>query len=177
MFNDFIAIYDLYRDAIFRYCHWKSGDRGTGEDLTQETFLRYWSCLKSKREIAHTRAFLYRIAHNLFVSHVRRKREASLDRLLETGYEPTVDPWQNVHSRLDALRPVRALRAMRAPFRKVLHQRFVLGLSPSEIALLNGETANTVSVRMFQGLKHLRLSLNNSSPPAPTVLLSLPPVL
>jgi RNA polymerase sigma-70 factor (ECF subfamily) len=177
MFDDFTATYDLYKDAIFRYCLWKSSDRDTGQDLMQETFLRYWVCMQDKKEILHTRAFLYRIAHNLFVSHVRRKKEASLDQLLDTGYEPTVDPWQKVHVCLDAKRPLMKLSKMRPSFKKVLHQRFILGLAPSEIAVMNGETANTVSVRIFQGLRHLRLSLTDAPLGMADIRLSLPAIL
>lgn len=161
MFDDFTTTYDLYQVAILRYCTWKSRDPELGHDLAQETFLRYFQYLQSNKKILHTRAFLYRIAHNLFINHVRRKKEASLDALLETGFEPSVDLWHQTNSRLDAERPLRALSTMQGSQRQVLHQRFIRGLTPAEIATRTGETANTVSVRIFRGLKHLRLMLDD----------------
>jgi len=157
--DDFTAIYELHHDAIFRYCYWKSRDREVGQDLMQETFLRYCICLQNGQKILQTRAFLYRIAHNLFINHVRRKKEASLDGLLETGFEPAVDAWHITNSHLDAEKPLKKLAEMLSPYRDVLHRRFILGLPPAEIARLTGETPNTVSVRIFRGLKHLRLLL------------------
>lgn len=161
MLHDFTAIYDLYKDAIFNYCVWKCRDRETGLDLTQETFMRFYLCLQRNEKILHPRAFLYRIAHNLFVNHVRRKKEASLDQMLETGFEPANDPWQETYSRLDAERPLRTLATMSNPQREVLHYRFLRGLGPAEIAAMTGETSNTVSVRICRGLKQLRFLLED----------------
>ncbi|OGJ57525.1 hypothetical protein A2881_03715 [Candidatus Peribacteria bacterium RIFCSPHIGHO2_01_FULL_55_13] len=162
MTHDFIAFHDLYQDAIFRYCAKRCRDRETAKDLTQDTFLRFWLCLQRKDTILHERAFLYRIAHNLIIDHARRKREASLDLLLEEGFAPSVDLWHQTYSRLDAERPMRKLRTMPRPYRQVLHDRFLLGLHPAEIARKTGENANTVSVRIFRGLQSLRLLLDDA---------------
>lgn len=160
MTHDFTTIYDLYHDAIFRYCLWKCRDRDVGKDLTQEAFMRFWICLQREKQILHARAFLYRIAHNLFINHVRSKKEASLDQLLETGFEPAIDPWPQTYSRLDSERPLKKLGTMQDPYRQVLHYRFIRGLAPAEIATITGETSNVVSVRIFRGLKHLRLLID-----------------
>lgn len=157
--DDFTAIYDTYQNAIFRYCLHKSRHQEIGQDLMQETFLRFWLCLERKEQILNARAFLYRIAHNLIVDYSRRKKEASLDQLLETGFEPTVDPWRHTYNELDAEKPLKELDKMPNGYKKVLHRRFILGLPPSAIAHMTGETPNMVSVRIFRGLKQLRLRL------------------
>lgn len=162
--DDFTPTYDLYGDAIFRYCLWKCRDREVGQDLTQETFLRFYICLQREEQIRHAHAFLYRIAHNLFINHVRRKKEASLDQLLETGFEPTIDPWHETYSHLDAERPLKVLGKMQKPYKQVLTRRFIQGLAPAEIATMTGETSNTVSVRIFRGLQHLRFLLEDAPP-------------
>ncbi|OGJ61076.1 hypothetical protein A3C37_03360 [Candidatus Peribacteria bacterium RIFCSPHIGHO2_02_FULL_53_20] len=173
MINDFLAIHDLYQDAIFRYCSRRCSDREVAKDLTQDTFLRFWLCLERKDEILHARAFLYRIAHNLIIDHARRKKEASLDQLLEAGFEPAIDPWHQTYSRLDAARPLQKLRRMKNPYRQVLYRRFIMGLPPAEIAILTGETPNSVSVRITRGLKHLR-SLLQDAPLMPLMALTVP---
>lgn len=157
--DDFDGAYDLYHEAIFRYCFWKARDREVGQDLTQETFMRFYLCLQRQEKILNARAFLYRIAHNLFINHVRKKKEASLDQLQEAGFEPAVDPWHQTRCHLDVERPLKKLDQLEAPYRQVLHRRFILGLAPAEIATMSGETSNTVSVRIFRGLKHLRVLL------------------
>ncbi len=161
MTTNFDDLYDLYRDAIVRYCTWKCRDSEVGADLAQETFLRFWQCMQRQEKILHQRAYLYRIAHNLFLDHVRRKKEVSLDELLDVGFEPSVDPWQRTYNQLESERPLEKMKTMAGPQRKVLHQRFMMGLAPSEIAALTGETSNAVSVRIHRGLKDLRFLLKD----------------
>lgn len=158
--TDFNAVYDLYKDAIVRYCTSRSRDPEVGQDLMQETFLRFWLCIERNEKILIARAFLYRIAHNLFIDYVRKKKEASLDECLEKGFEPTVDPWQQTYSRLDAEKPLQMLDSMPSQYKAVLKRRFIQGLPPADIAASTGETANVVSVRIFRGLQHLRLLLD-----------------
>jgi len=165
MTHDFNATYDLYHAPILRYCLWKCRDKESSQDLMQETFLRYWIFLQNKKEVLHIRAFLYRIAHNLFLDQMRKKRDASLDELLEVGFEPAVDPWHHVFSHLDAESVLKKLAATRSPYKQLLHRRFIQGLAPAEIATLTGETANAVSVRIFRGLQSLR-SLVEEAPKA-----------
>lgn len=154
--EDFTAIYDLYQESIFRYCLFKSRDREVSQDLMQETFLRFWVFLQTREKIQHARGFLYKIAFNLFVDHVRKKKAVSLDQLSEAGFEPVTDPWQKTRDDLDWAAKVRKLNAIRNPHKHVLHQRFMLGLAPAEIAAMTGETSNVISVRIDRGLKHLR---------------------
>lgn len=164
LLQEFTDVHNLYRDAIVRYCYRNCRDRDIAEDLAQATFLRFWLCLQEKKEILFARAFLYRIAHNLFIDHVRRKKETSLDELLEVGFEPSVDPWDHTYSILDARRPLKKLAAMSKSHKQVLQYRFMKGLAPNEIATLTGESANTVSVRIFRGLKELRGLLRELEP-------------
>lgn len=154
---EFTEIYDLYQHAIYHYCLRKCRDPELGKDLTQETFLRFFLCLQRDEKILLSRAFLYRIAHNLIIDYVRKKKEASLDQLVENGFEPSIDHWEQSYSRLDSDKPIKMLMNLQRPYRKVLHQRFILGLPPAEIAKLSGEeSSNAISVRIFRGLKALR---------------------
>ncbi len=162
MTNDFTVTYDLYKAAIFRYYLWKCRDHEVAQDLTQETFLRLCLCLQRDEKVLNTRAFLYRIAHNLFIDHVRKKKEASLDQMLETGFEPSIDPWHHTYNRLDAMRPLKKLSKMRKSYKQALRYRYIKGLAPAEIATITGETANVVSVRIFRGLRHLRTMLKDA---------------
>ena len=154
--QDFTAIYDLYLKAIERYCMGKCRDLETSQDLAQETFLRFWICLQRKEDVRQARAFLYRIAHNLFIDHVRRKKEASLDEMLEDGFEPSTDPWNQLRSKLDAESLLAKLEQSQDQFRELVTLRFMKGLAPVEIAAMTGETPNVVSVRIFRSLKLLR---------------------
>jgi RNA polymerase sigma factor (sigma-70 family) len=56
--------------------------RGEADDLVQESFLRIWK-IRSTQPIASAKAFLFRIAHNLALDTVRRKRRSPIDPVAE----------------------------------------------------------------------------------------------
>lgn len=58
-------------DKIYRYCYFKVQNRQTAEDITQETFLRFWEAYQG---ITSDQAlkYLYTIARNLCVDEYRR---------------------------------------------------------------------------------------------------------
>lgn len=60
-------------DKIYRYCYFKVKQRELAEDITQETFLRFYERFGHYGN-GWTLQYLYRIAHNLCVDEYRRKR-------------------------------------------------------------------------------------------------------
>lgn len=61
-------------DKIYRYCYMRVRNRQTAEDITQETFLRFLEN-HTYREMGKQLGYLYRIAGNLCIDAVRRRRE------------------------------------------------------------------------------------------------------
>lgn len=64
-------------DKIYRYCYFKVHDKHLAEDLTQETFLRYFaqhSYIHRGKQLA----YLYTIARNLCIDYYRRHQEEGL---------------------------------------------------------------------------------------------------
>ena len=76
--DTFDHAYADYADAIFRHCAFRLMNRERGKELMQETFLRIWIELGKGVEVLNMRAFLYRIANNLIIDDVRKKKEMSL---------------------------------------------------------------------------------------------------
>lgn len=160
--QEFLAAYDDYSDAIFRHCYYRVFDRERGKDLMQETFMRAWQYLQKGENVLNMRAFLYRIANNLIVDESRKKKEASLDKLQDEGFDPGIDETQKMHNRIEHSRVVDSMRDLDDSYRDILVLRYMKDLSPSEIANATGESANTVSVRIYRGLKQLRSMLAES---------------
>lgn len=154
--QEFLEAYDAYADAIFRHCYYRVFDREIGRDLMQETFVRAWEYLCKGEEVRNMRALLYRIANNLVIDHSRKKRESSLEVLQEAGFEPSVDDSEKMKSKVEHARVVGTLKNLDDTYRDVLVMRYMNGLTPSEIAEVTGETPNTISVRIYRGLKQLR---------------------
>lgn len=73
-----VSLQDQY-DKIYRYCYFKVNNKEIAEDLTQETFLRYFS-QTSYINRGKPLAYLYTIARNLCIDFFRKdKREQKLD--------------------------------------------------------------------------------------------------
>lgn len=154
--QEFLAAYDAYADAIFRHCYFRSFDRERGKDLMQETFIRVWDYLSKGKTVDNMRAFLYSIANNLIIDEARRKKEMSLEALQEGGFDPGRDELPTIHRTIEYKRALSACDQLGSDYRETIVQRYVKGLSPAEIAEARGESANTVSVRLYRALHQLR---------------------
>lgn len=65
-------------DKIYKYCYFKVKNKDLAEDLTQETFLKYFA---SNTYSSHSKplAYLYTIARNLCIDTFRQKQTDVLD--------------------------------------------------------------------------------------------------
>ena len=68
-------------DHIYRYCYFKLHHAQTAEDITQETFLRYWERYHPMPDGLAVR-YLYTIAKNLCTDEYRRQTSIPLDEVI-----------------------------------------------------------------------------------------------
>lgn len=156
----FLQSYDSYADAIFRFVLVKVSDRDKAEDLTQEVFMRFWQALREGTTLRNDRALLYAIARNLVIDWYRKKKETSLDAMMEDGFEAQgTDEKPILHNAMNE-EVLKVIETLDESSREALLLRFVEGFSPAEIAALRGETANAVSVRINRALKKVREQLH-----------------
>lgn len=158
--EQFLAVYDQYADDIFRFCTLKVSKRPVAEDITQEVFMRFWQQLRQGNEIENERAFLYTVARNLVTDWYRRKKEQSLDAMTEGGFEFASDDHRSIEERAQVREALEVVSGLDELSREALTLRFVDGLSPKDIADINGETANAVSVRINRALKKVQERLH-----------------
>ncbi|MBV9849464.1 MAG: sigma-70 family RNA polymerase sigma factor [Armatimonadetes bacterium] len=69
----FSRLMEPYRRELVAYCYRLTGSLAESEDLAQEAFVRAFRALGAFEGRATPRAWLYRIAHNLCLNHVRRR--------------------------------------------------------------------------------------------------------
>lgn len=70
----FKNLFDACHQGLFNYLCFKSKDTVLAEDLLQETFLKLWENRKTLDESQSVKAYLYKIAANLFLNHRRHLR-------------------------------------------------------------------------------------------------------
>ena len=78
-------------DKIYHYCYFKLYDKRLAQDITQETFLRFFQqnlSFDNNKELP----YLYTIAKNLCVDNFRKKTVESLESVTEeAAYNPIED--------------------------------------------------------------------------------------
>ena len=152
----FEQAYTDFSDAIFRHCAFRLRDREKGKDLMQETFLRLWNFMSEGKDIDHMRAFLYRIANNLVIDYVRKKKEQSLDAMQEAGWDIGHDETGHMQDRIALGQIMDSLKDLDEQSREVIVMRYIDGLPPAEIAEILGESPNTISVRLHRAAQKLK---------------------
>lgn len=154
--NEFLAAYDEYADALFRFCYFRTRDRDLAKDLVQETFCRVWAYLRVGRQVSNFRPFLYKTALNLIIDESRKKRAASLEDLAEKGFTPEDGSEKKMEQKLLGGELISLVGSLEEKYRNAVLMRFLEELSPKEIAEALGVSENVVSVRIHRGLKKLR---------------------
>lgn len=163
--REFLAAYEAYADAMFRHALARIRDREAAKDIAQETFSRAWLYLSQGKRVEHMRAFLYRIANNLVVDTVRKRRTSSLDTLMEEdGFEPEDESAPDPADRQATRDALALLHTLDEAYQTVISMRYLEDLSPKEIAAELGVSENVVSVRIHRGLGRLRERATRTPP-------------
>lgn len=135
--TDLDRLYVEHVELIQNYLYRLSGDRGLAEDLVQETFYRAMRQLLAGRRIDYISAWLYRIARNLYLDHVKRARpelEPELDEASMAAGGRAMQPEAEAlrHEQLDHI--IGVMRMLPESQRTALILRDAQGLSYEEVA-------------------------------------------
>lgn len=155
---DFDRIARTYGAALARLAWGYAADAGDHDDLLQDILVALWRALPRFRGESSERTFVYRVAHNRAISHVARRRRDT-DALRD---DQLVDPGPRPDAQLDRKERSERLRAAIRRLPESQRQAVILhleGLSPREIAALQGTTENNVGVRLTRARQALRALL------------------
>lgn len=142
------------------------GDEALADDLAQETFLQAYRKLAQFRADARFSTWLYRVAYNIFLQHIRaQKPEESLDdqqaadesesTIVAPG-DPT--PAHEVHADMQ-MDLQRAMARLSAAERAVLTQCYYLDRSHEEAAYVLGCPVGTVKSHILRAKQKLKGAL------------------
>ncbi|MEO8503549.1 MAG: sigma-70 family RNA polymerase sigma factor [Acidobacteriota bacterium] len=140
-------------------------DPALAEDLAQDVFVKAIRALASYDPERKFSSWLFKIAHNTTIDHLRRR---SLDtQPLETGTDESIDPLQviadesiadpeaEMHRRELAVALDRAVAGLRPEYREVMLLRFREGLAYEEIAAITGLPLGTVKTHIHRARKEM----------------------
>lgn len=148
------VLFTAHRDGVFRYLTRIVGQEDARE-LTQEVFLRVTRSAVPSTDAGGRRAWLFRIARNLALNHIRddRKRRTTGDPLPDAGAPAT-------QALAAALRE--ALDKVPELDRDVFLMREIGGLSYEEISFACQLTSDAVRSRLHRARLQLRTLLTGA---------------
>src|SRR5436190_9591361 len=94
----FRRLVEKHQRFVYTVCFRMIGNRADTEDITQETFVRLWKHLSRYRPGIRLTTWLYSIATNLCLDHLRSSKHKSSMKTIET--DETVPAPQNTHENL-----------------------------------------------------------------------------
>lgn len=153
-----------YQRPIAAYVYRMVGDYEAALDLTQEVFIKVYNSLRRYRSEFKFSTWIYKIAHNSAVDHLRRRggREQALAREFDgEQYDLPIEsrrlsPEQESERAERREEIERVVRELPAAYRELVVLRHSNDLSYDEIAEVTGLPLGTVKNRLFRAREVMR---------------------
>ncbi|HWT02462.1 MAG TPA: sigma-70 family RNA polymerase sigma factor [Pyrinomonadaceae bacterium] len=153
-----------YQRPIAAYVYRMVGDYESALDLTQEVFIKVYNSLRRYRSEFKFSTWIYKIAHNSAVDHLRRQggRELALQREFDgEQYDLPIEsrrpsPEQESERAERRVEIERVVSELPAAYRELVVLRHSHDLSYDEIADVTGLPLGTVKNRLFRAREVMR---------------------
>jgi RNA polymerase sigma-70 factor, ECF subfamily len=169
--NAYADIVNLYQHKLYQVCYRMLGNKQEAEDIAQEAFIRAYINLHSYDQKRKFSTWLYRIATNLCIDRIRKKKpDYYLD--AEVAGTDGLDMYSQIAA--DEQLPEEAVEQMelqdriqyeisRLPdkYRSVIVLKYIEEMSLQEISEILDMPLGTVKTRIHRGREALRKQLNN----------------
>ena len=153
-----------YQRPISAYVYRMVGNYESALDLTQEIFIKVYSSLRRYREEFKFSTWIYKIAHNSAVDHLRRN--ATREQSLVMGHDgdqfdlpvesTRLTPEQESERKERRGEIESVVRALPANYRELIILRHSQDLSYEEIVDVTGLPLGTVKNRLFRAREMMR---------------------
>jgi RNA polymerase sigma-70 factor (ECF subfamily) len=158
----FETLYLRHKDPVYRYLLRLSGHNETAEDVFQEVWGKIVKARASYRPTAKFTTFLYRVAHNCFIDHVRRNKRHAGSMHIEPDLHQ--DPGETLETMTERSLARERLEAALADLPEEQRDAFLLreegGLNVDQIAAVTGCNRETAKSRLRYAVKKLRLAID-----------------
>jgi RNA polymerase sigma-70 factor (ECF subfamily) len=157
----FETLYGRHKDSLYRYLMRLSMHRDTADDLFQEAWGKIINGRHNYRPIAKFSTYLFRVAHNCFIDHIRKNKrhtaEISINPDLYT--DPGDEPDRSTELHLARRRLDACLKQIPSEQRDVFLLHEEAGLSIDEIARVTGVNRETAKSRLRYAAGKLKKAL------------------
>lgn len=152
-----LGAYESVYEELMGFVRARVGCSATAADIVQETYLRA-AASPLGSELKNPRAFLYRVAGNLAVDHIRversRARYVVHETVPEDRHPEALSPEKTLEDRQRLLALVRAVEELPPRCREVFILRKFEDLHQAEIAARLGISRNMVEKHLRHALLH-----------------------
>lgn len=169
--NAFGEIVELYKDKVFQLCFRMLGNRHEAEDMAQEAFVRAYVNIHRFNIQMKFSTWLYRIATNLCIDRIRKKKpDYFLDAEVAgteglTMYSLIADDSAIPEDEVESLELQETIQdeILKLPekYRSVIVLKYIEELSLKEISDILDLPIGTVKTRIHRGREALRKQLSN----------------
>ena len=158
----FETLYRRHNDGLYRYLLRLSRHPETAEDVFQEVWGKIIKARANYRPTAKFTTFLYRVAHNCFIDHVRRNKRHTHAQIFEPENQP--DPSEQPEALTERSLARRRLNAALLDIPDEQRDVFLLheeaGLNLDEIASITDTNRETTKSRLRYAVKKLRAAID-----------------
>jgi len=154
----FGELYDLFVERVYRYLYFRTGSQPEAEDLTEQVFLKAWEAIERYRWQGRPfLAWLYRLAHNAHIDHVRsQKPTTSLNNDERPVELASSSAAVELKRALDADLLARALSELTPDQQQVIVMKFLEGLGNEQIAQSVNKREGAIRALQMRALMSLR---------------------
>jgi RNA polymerase sigma-70 factor, ECF subfamily len=149
--------YKDHEQALLKRSFYKINNHDLADDLVQTTFLKTWEYLLKHGEIDHIKGFLFHVLNRLITDEYRKKKKVSLDSLLKTGFQVSIDDSEKMFNQIDGKSAMLLIPLLEDKYEKVISMRFEEEMTIKEIALATKQPENTVVVQIHRGIDKLAI--------------------
>ncbi|MBA2876271.1 RNA polymerase sigma factor SigW [Thermaerobacillus caldiproteolyticus] len=169
--NAYAEIVELYKDKVYRLCYRMLGNRHEAEDAAQEAFVRAYINIHTYNTNMKFSSWLYRIATNLSIDKIRKKKPSVyLDEEVSgteglTVYSQLPSTEASPEETLESLElqetVQKAIEKLPEKYRSVIVLKYIEDLSLQEISEILDIPIGTVKTRIHRGREALRKHLGH----------------
>ncbi|MFA7319540.1 MAG: RNA polymerase sigma factor [Parcubacteria group bacterium] len=167
----YAELIERYQGKLFAYLYRLTGAREETEDLLQDVFIKAFRNLRSYDTSRKFSSWIYRIAHNEAVNHIKRRSlkrfipwediTATKDMLVMSSSEEGADI---AHMREEERQEVdKVINRLPFKYRQVLVLRYYSDKSYEDISEILGKPINTVGTLISRAKKKMALEMEKNN--------------
>lgn len=165
----FGEIIEQYQGQIYQHCYRMLGNHHDAQELTQEAFLKAYSNIHTFKRDRQFAPWLYRIASNLCIDYLRKKKPLTIldqeikgteDITLTDQVESSFDSPEEAYEQLEEKQTIEDFLLTLPPkYRSVIVLKYIQDFSLQEIADVLDLPIGTVKTHLYRGREALRKSI------------------